>query len=223
MKQIDRGEYPLDRVQRLLSGIPFFNEVARESTDQLNTLLELAEIMQAQPGETVIKEGDSDTYLYFLLKGQLAVVAPNGAQNSSGQVLNYISPGEVFGALAMIRGTERTATIKVDDATREAIVARLNYDYFKNLKDTSTLVMSTKLSFYRMLVHNIRWTLEVNKMQNPQHELVAVMRKVPIFTGAKGGDEELASLHEQAHQLADILCLWNESSQPQRNNNMQVT
>ncbi|MDF1781090.1 MAG: cyclic nucleotide-binding domain-containing protein [Alcanivoracaceae bacterium] len=223
MKQIDRGEYPLDRVQRLISGIPFFNEVARESADQLNTLLELAEIMQAQPGETVIKEGDSDTYLYFLLKGQLAVVAPSAAPNGSGQVLNYISPGEVFGALAMIRGTERTATIKVDDATREAIVARLNYDYFKNLKDTSTLFMSTKLSFYRMLVHNIRWTLEVNKMQNPQHELVTVMRKVPIFTGSKGGEEELVSLHEQAHQLADILCLWNESSQPQRNNNVQVT
>ena len=219
MEQIDRGEYPLERVQRLLSGVPFFNEVARESNDQLNTLLDLAEIMQAEPGETVIREGDSDTCLYFLLKGQLAVMAPNGAA----QVLNYISPGEVFGALAMIRATPRTASIKVDDAAKEAIVARLNYAHFNDLADFSTLSLETKLSFYRMLVHNIRWTLEVNKMQNPQHELVAAMRKVPLFTGSKGSNEELVSLHEQAHQLADILCLWNESSEPQRGNNLQVT
>lgn len=219
MEQIDRREYPLERIQRLLSGIPFFNEVARESEPQLHALTELAEILQASPGETVIREGDSDTCLYFLLKGQLAVMAPGG----QGKVLNYISPGEVFGALAMIRATPRTASIKVDDAAREAIVARLNYSHFNNLADFSTLTLATKLSFYRMLVHNIRWTLEVNKMQNPQHELVSAMRKVAIFTGAKGTAEELASLHEQAHQLADILCLWNESGPASHGNTLQTT
>lgn len=218
MEAINKKDYPPERVQRLLSGIPFFNEVARESSAQLDALISLAEIMVAKPGETVIRDGDSDTCLYFLLKGQLAVMAPNGA----GTVLNYISPGEVFGALAMILGTPRTASIQVDDNARETIVARLNYSHFNKLDDFSMLTLATKLSFYRMLVHNIRWTLEVNKMQNPQHELVASMRKVPIFTGAKGSMEELESLHEQAHKLADILCLWNESSQPLRSN-VQVT
>tara|TARA_R110002073_G_scaffold2938_3_gene19214 strand:+ start:67947 stop:68618 length:672 start_codon:yes stop_codon:yes gene_type:complete len=207
MEQIDRSEYPLERIQRLLSGIPFFNEVSRDSAEQFTTLHDLAEIMQAKPGDRVISEGDSDTYLYFLLKGQLAVLAPNGA----GKVLNYISPGEVFGTLAMIRGTPRTASIVVDESVKEAIFVRLNYRYFNDLTDFSSLSIETKLSFYRMLAHNIRWTLEVNKMQDPQHELVATMRKVPIYTGEKGGEAELGSLAEQAHQLADILCLWNES------------
>lgn len=219
MEQIDRREYPLERIERLLSGIPFFNEVARESQPQLAALTDLAEILQANPGETVIKEGDSDTCLYFLLKGQLAVVAPG----PSGKALNYISPGEVFGALAMIRGTPRTASIKVDESAREAIVARLNYSHFNKLTDFSTLTLATKLSFYRMLVHNIRWTLEVNKMQNPQHELVASMRKVPIYAGPKGTQEELESLYEQAHQLADILCLWNESGPVQQSSAIQTT
>lgn len=220
MEQIDRKEYPLERIQRLLSGIPFFNEVLRDSEQQFHALLNLAEIMEAAPGEVVIREGDSDPCLYFLLKGQLAVMASNGGNS---QVLNYISPGEVFGALAMILGTPRTATIKVDESAREAIVARLNYSNFSNLEDVSLLTLGTKLGFYRMLVHNIRWTLEVNRMQNPQHELVGAMRKVPIYSGPKGGAEELASLHEQAHKLADILCRWNDSAQPQRGNNLQVT
>ena len=72
MEQINRAEYPLERIQRLLSGIPFFNEVAKESEQQLSRLLECSDIMQARPGEEVIRQGDTDTYLYFLLKGQLA-------------------------------------------------------------------------------------------------------------------------------------------------------
>jgi CRP/FNR family transcriptional regulator, cyclic AMP receptor protein len=218
MEQIDRAEFPLERIQRLLSGIPFFNEVARESEQQLSRLLECSDIMQARASEEVIRKGDTDTFLYFLLKGQLAVMAPNG----DSKVLNYISPGEVFGALAMIRGTPRTATIRVDEASREAIVARLNYADFSNITDFNYLSLATKLAFYRMLVHNIRWTLEVNKMQNPQHELVVRMRTVPIYTGPKNSSEELAALNDQAHKLADILCLWNESAQPVRSN-MQTT
>ncbi|MFN3714193.1 MAG: cyclic nucleotide-binding domain-containing protein [Alcanivoracaceae bacterium] len=218
MEQIDRAEFPLERIQRLLSGIPFFNEVARESEQQLSRLLECSDIMQARASEEVIRKGDTDTFLYFLLKGQLAVMAPNG----DNKVLNYISPGEVFGALAMIRGTPRTATIRVDDASREAIVARLNYADFSNITDFNYLSLATKLAFYRMLVHNIRWTLEVNKMQNPQHELVARLRTVPIYTGPKNSPEELTALNDQAHKLADILCLWNESAQPVRSN-MQTT
>src|SRR5690554_1151987 len=219
MEQISRAEYPLERIQRLLSGIPFFNEVARENEQQLSRLLECSDIMQARAGEEVISEGDTDTFLYFLLKDQLAVTTPNGAED---QVLNYISPGEVFGALAMIRGTPRSATIRVDENAKEAIVARLNYADFSNITEFNYLTLATKLAFYRMLVHNIRWTLEVNKMQHPQHELVPKLRTVPIFTGAKGTPEELQSLCDQAHKLADILCLWNESALPLKSN-MQTT
>ena len=75
MEQINRDEYPLDRIQRLLSGIPFFNEILRADPAQFDRLLNMSEVLQAEAGDTVIRQGDSDTFLYFLLKGQLAVVA----------------------------------------------------------------------------------------------------------------------------------------------------
>lgn len=224
MEPIDQKEYPLDRIQRLLSGVPFFNEVLRDDQEQFERLISCAEILQAAPGETVIQQGDSDAFLYFLLKGQLAVMGGNGAAGGKAPVLNYISPGEVFGTLAMIMGTPRTASIAVDEAAREAIVARIDYSHFRNLQDTTTFNLQTRLAFYRMLAHNIRWTLEMNKMQNPAHPLVASLRTVPIFTGQKGTQEELQALYDQSHKLADLLCQWNESSAPQRpNNNIQVT
>lgn len=219
MKQVDRSDYPADRIQRLFSGIPFFNEVLRSEPSQFDRLMELCELLEADPGDTVIREGDSDSCLYFLLRGQLAVMAGNGGSN--GQPLNYISPGEVFGTLAMIRGTPRTATICVDDNAREAVLAKLDYLHFNDIGDFSVLTMATKLGFYRMVVHNIRWTLEVNKMQDPGNPLVSELRKVPLYTGSKGGEEELKALHEQAHGLADLLCRWNEM--PQQSSSVQVT
>ena len=220
MEPIDRAEYPMDRVKRLLSGVPFFNEVLREDSEQFDQLINCSEILQANPGETVIQQGDSDTYLYFLLSGQLAVMGSNGGEL---QVLNYISPGEVFGALAMIMGTPRTATIKVDQSAREAVVARLDYSHFRDVHESSVFKLPTRLAFYRMLAHNIRWTLEVNKMQDPSHPLVASLRTVPIYTGEKGSQQELEALHEQSNKLADILCQWNESNAPVPKNNLQMT
>jgi CRP/FNR family cyclic AMP-dependent transcriptional regulator len=219
MEQINRSDFPPERVQRLVSGIPFFNEVMRNDPQQFDKLMELCEILEARPGESVIRRGDTDTFLYFLLRGQLAVMAPG--EEDQGRVINYVSPGEVFGTLAMIREIPRSATLRVDDAAQEAIVARLDYVFFKNLQDFSTFSLETKLAFYRMVVHNIRWTLEVNKMQEPDHALVGNLRKVPIFTGAKGTMEELESLHEQGNMLAEILCEWNQM--PQQPANVQFT
>ena len=62
------------------------------------------------------------------------------------------------------------------------------------------------------MVNDIRWTLEMNKKSDPNHPLVVAIRKVPLFVGTRGTREELASLREQANGLADILCVWNESS-----------
>lgn len=219
MEQVNRADYPMDRIKRLVSGIPFFNEISRNDGQQFEKLLELMEVLEANPGEEVIRKGDTDTYLYFLLRGQLAVIAPAG--DNAGQVINYVSPGEVFGTLAMIREIPRSATLKVDEAAQQAVVARLDHQFFKNLDDFSTFSLETKLAFYRMVVHNIRWTLEMNKMQDPQHELVASLRKVPIFMGEKGTREELDSLFDQSTTLAEILCQWNEV--PQKPAGIQVT
>lgn len=219
MQPVNRADYPPERIQRLVSGIPFFNEVLRTDREQFDRLMELCEILQAEPGERVIRQGDSDTFLFFLLRGQLGVIAPDSDNDE--QIINYVSPGEVFGTLAMIRGIPRSATLRVDDSAREAVVARLDYVFFRNLRDFSTFSLDTKLAFYRMVMHNIRWTLEVNKIQDPDHELVAELRKVPVFTGPWGTAEELESLHEQSNTLAEILCRWNQV--PQQAPHIQLT
>lgn len=214
IKTVDRRDFPPDRIRRLVSGVPFFNEILRQDAAQFDVLLHCCDMLAAGSGDVVIRQGDEDHGLYFLLRGQLAVVAEAPAPGRPTHVLNHISPGEVFGTLAMLRGTPRSATLCVDEQTREAVLARIDFMYFSNITDFSVFSLPTKLAFYHMLVHNIRWTLEVNRMHDPHHEVVTLLRKVPRYSGERGTRAELVALHEQAHVLADLLCRWNESALP---------
>lgn len=141
MKLVNRSDWTDERIRGLLAGVPFFNEVLRADAEQFQLLLDHAEVLVAQPGDVVMRQGDDDSYLYFLLRGQLGVMAEQGEAGS--QVLNYISPGEVFGTLAMLRGTPRTATIRVDDATREAVLARIDFTLFSHTRTGLALLLGS--------------------------------------------------------------------------------
>lgn len=206
MEPVQPKDYPYDRVQRLLSGVPFFNQLLRQDEPQFQQLVARLQVLVAHSGETVINRGDEDRGLYFLLRGELDVLGEDAAAP-----LYRISAGELFGTLAMLRDASRSATLKVPTGCKEALLARLDYELFNDIHDNRRFTLATKLAFYRMVVHHIRWALEMNRTQSPHHPLVGEMLKMPLFIGAKDSMEELASLHQQAHLLADILYRWNLS------------
>ncbi|MBL7250168.1 cyclic nucleotide-binding domain-containing protein [Alloalcanivorax sp. C16-2] len=205
------------RVEALLAGVPFFNEVARDDADQRARLLARTEIIEAGPGDTVIRAGEVPSSLYFLLRGQLVVLG----DEDSPTVLYYVSPGEVFGTLSMLLGRTRGATIRVADAAREAVLARLDFKDFDDDRDTP-YSLATRLAFFHMLVHQIRWAVEVRRMQSPDQALAAGLRKVPVFSGQRDSEAELVSLREQARALADLLYRWNHCP-PGTTGNAQLT
>lgn len=206
MEPVQPKDYPYERVQRLLSGVPFFNQLLRQDEPQFQQLVARLQLLSAHSGETVINRGDEDRGLYFLLRGELDVLGEDAAAP-----LYRISAGEVFGTLAMLRDASRSATLKVPTGCKEALLARLDYELFNDIHDNRRFTLATKLAFYRMVVHHIRWALEMNRTQSPHHPLVGEMLKMPLFIGAKDSMEELTSLHQQAHLLADILYRWNLS------------
>jgi hypothetical protein len=48
-------------------------------------------------------------------------------------------------------------------------------------------------------------------MENSAHPLIPRLYKIPIFTGQKGGVDELEALFKQAHLLAELVREWNET------------
>jgi len=207
MKKLTSSEINRDELQRLVRSVTFFKEIVKIDSDQFELLLSVSEFVEAPAGEVVLKKGEEAYTLYFLLKGQMTVLSEDS------QNLNIINPGEVFGTLSMLTGQGRSATVK---AETDVVLLGLDFKYFQEMTDVSLFSIDTKLVAYRMVVHTIRWTLEMNRMQYPKHFLVPKLLKLPIYMGEKGGKEELVALYTQSRALADLLYEWNDSLQIDR-------
>ncbi len=205
MKIKDLASFKKDQLQTLLGRIPFFREIQTSSEQQLQVLLRHSCVVELEPGEVIMRRGDRGAWLYFLIKGRLSVFWDDITE----QPLSTITPGELFGDLALLCNHERKATVAAAQGEKKALLFATDFKPFGDLENFSVVDVATKLTFYRTMVHSIRWRLEVNRMQDPVHHLAQSLRQVPIHSGARGGEEELRSLYQQAQYLADILDRWN--------------
>ena len=198
--------FPRERVERWLLTIPFYKTVKQQSDEQFEHLLHHAHIAEFEPGELVLKRGEKDQWLYFLLSGGLEVYADEQAR---GRAINQITPGEVFGDLAMLVGRERTASLRASAEFRRCTVFCADFSAFSDLGSTGRIALATKLAFYRNSVHNLRWKLEVYRNKHPEHRFANRHRQVKLYTGARDTRQELEALHAQAQALARLLMEWN--------------
>ncbi len=207
MRTLALSEIPAVSLDDLLSGISFFRELREVDPRQAEFLATYARIMAAEPGEIVIHHGDNDPNFYFLLRGQLLVYPDD--QSIRGEPINTITPGHIFGALAMICRVDRTASIVADPNGGNVKLVVIDGSAFGELKDYSRIRLHTKILFYRMVVANTRWKLEVYRMQQPNHVISRDMRKVELYRGKPNTEEELDSLARQAQQMTVLLMRWN--------------
>ena len=207
MQRVTKEEYPLDSLQRILNGVTFFKELIQNDESQFEVLMSIAQIVTAEPNETIIQKGDYSNSLYFLLRGQLSVFVTN--DEAEEQVLNEINAGEVFGVMSMLLTQARSASVKA--TTKPVLLAGIDFKHFSDIQDFTLFSLETKLTFYRMVANNLRWMLERKKMENPQHPLVSNLYKIPLFSGQKGGQDELDALFKQANLLAKLVSEWNDS------------
>ena len=200
-------QFPRHSIDQLLAAIPFYKTVKQQDLWQFEMLLQHSRVVNFTPGEVVLRCGEKDPWLYFLLKGQLEVHI--GDELNKG-VINYITPGEVFGDLAMLVDEQRTATLIADSNCKTIMAFGTDFTVFGELDDFRTISLSTKLAYYRNTVHSLRWKLEVYRMKYPDSNLSADHRKIKLFGGKPGSYEELLSLYQQAKELARLLVRWNE-------------
>ena len=201
--------FPRAELETLLDKVPFYREVRARDGWQFELLLDLTQCVELQPGEPVVRRGEQGHTLYFLVKGELGVYL----HEQDAVAVSQITPGESFGDLALLTRSERQATVRACSA-RGALLVGLDFRPFADFRDFSTLDLATKLCFYRLLVHSIRWRLERARMQRPEHPVFIALRQVKSFAGARDSAEELVSLAEQAAALAGILVKWNACADP---------
>jgi CRP/FNR family cyclic AMP-dependent transcriptional regulator len=91
----------LENIQRLMS-IPALRNF---ETSNLSRLLHLSKMREYEAGEPIIKEGDEDPWLYFLLEGSVRITKKDVEIGTLSEV------GEVFGEMRIIDSQIRSATV----------------------------------------------------------------------------------------------------------------
>jgi CRP/FNR family cyclic AMP-dependent transcriptional regulator len=206
MQVSEINELDTTEIDSFLSRIPLYREIRSRDAEQFERLMRFSRRVEMEPGELIMRRGDKGSWLYFLLVGQLAVYTGNG--ESEEVALNYISPGEMFGDLALLGAFERRVTVRTDRQVRRAVLLATDFGCFGRLTDFALVSLPTKLAFYRLIAKGIRWRLELKKMEQPDHPLALEMRSVSLFNGQPNTEDELQFLHRQACELAGILTGW---------------
>lgn len=95
----------IENIQRLMS----ISALKHFETRNLGKLLRLSKIRQYEPDEAIIKEGDRDTWLYFLLSGEVRIT-------KEGEEISTIGRrGDIFGEMRIIDDRSRSATVTAID------------------------------------------------------------------------------------------------------------
>ena len=120
---------------------------------ELNILLEMSKIRKYSPGELIVQEGRSDTWLYFLLQGEVKIT--KGGKD----VVTLSRKGEVFGEMGAMDSSRRSASAYAVTET-----GCLATDIFYLEKLTGTEKQAFGYVFYRLmseiLARRLRQTTE---------------------------------------------------------------
>jgi len=81
------------------------------SDSDLQELLQMAKLMQFEPGELILREGAYDNWIFYLVSGKAKIVK-NGKE-----LVTLRRIGDVFGEMGIIGGTVRSASVEAIDKT----------------------------------------------------------------------------------------------------------
>lgn len=97
-----------EAIIRKLKQIPVLRAMEKE---HLQTLLELSEVREFNPGQQILEEGHFDKWIFYLISGKAKIV-------KGGKELAIIRrTGDVFGEMGVVDGSARSASVFAVDKT----------------------------------------------------------------------------------------------------------
>jgi len=119
----------------------------------LQALLEMSEIKVFEPGEQILKEGQFDLYIFYLVSGKARIV-------KNGKELAIIRrTGDVFGEMGVIDGSARSASVFAVDKT---VCLQTDMSAVESLYGDSKLAFRYTIfrGFAQILANRLRMTSE---------------------------------------------------------------
>lgn len=118
-------------------------------------LFRFSRIRSLPPGDALIRHGEPDRTIYFVIRGELEVIVRSGNGISMGRV-SLVGPGSVLGEMAFFDGGPRSASAW---AVSDCDVAAMTHDQYSAFeKATPTLAHDLVFALGRVLAARLRRT-----------------------------------------------------------------
>ncbi|QPJ64377.1 MAG: cyclic nucleotide-binding domain-containing protein [Candidatus Nitrohelix vancouverensis] len=108
----------------LMDNISFFDDFSEGEKETLSRIEN--HILSPDPGDLIIRQGDTDSTIFVLIKGQVAITR----NEIPGEELNTLSAGAVFGEVPLITGSARSTNVM---AKESVVLLKMDGYLFNNL------------------------------------------------------------------------------------------
>ncbi|MCV6606165.1 MAG: cyclic nucleotide-binding domain-containing protein, partial [Porticoccaceae bacterium] len=151
-----------------------------------------------------LSPGGLDCWLYFLVRGELEVLAQDESTR-----LTELHAGEIFGDIGQLTRKPRGNYVRVPGNGRSVTVLAVDFDQLGDLDYHQEIHIATKIYLYRQLVHVLRWRNDCYRHKFPDNELASKPYDNAPNPGREGSIEQLHGLAAQAEKLAERLIYLN--------------
>ncbi len=179
-----------------LENFNLFKELDKESMDNLNSITTMQEIPKSQP---IYFAKEPSRSIYFLKRGRVKLTrtSPDGKET----IIALVNPGEVFGELAIIDGSERTDyAIAMDDC----LICAISREEFRNFieKRPDLNLKVTKLIGFKLRKYSEK--IDALIFKDAQQRVISFILNQATNYGKKIGDEYFLKpflTHQEIAQL----------------------
>jgi CRP-like cAMP-binding protein len=187
----------------LLAGSPLFSQFKPEELNRLVSFLRVAR----HPGRRVLfRKGDPGTNMMVVLEGRVQICTHS--EEGKEFVVNIINPGEVFGEIALLDGSDRTADAVTMGPCELLILERRDFVPF--LRDHPDACMR----LLEVLCQKLRWTtgvLEAALFLEGPSRLARVLVHLASLYGQKVEEGVELRIRFSQQQLANMVGMSRES------------
>lgn len=107
------------RIFEMIGHSKFFFDFTRENVEQLTSFMKA---YKAEPGDMIIREGDTDDFMLFIIEGRINIVKTDS--HGERRPMTIVGPGATLGEMSMIDGEPRFASCIALDATTFSVFSR---------------------------------------------------------------------------------------------------
>jgi len=118
-------------------------------SDVLEKIAPQISVLRIQPGEVIFREGDPGDSLYLVGEGSIKISKPGSAGEQ--EILDYVDPGNFFGATALLAGEPRSATAT---AVQPAVIGAVKDETFQQILELAPSRLH--INFLRAVTDRIR-------------------------------------------------------------------